>query len=507
MSPDAVKYGTEEFEARAAESAAAKTKSATMAPAKKKSGCLMPLLSLAISMAIIALAVGAQLPKPVNLAPLPERCNTNMPIAGLVDREAYKTSTFTMNEGFSKTHDREFDLIVMGATGFTGKNVASYLGSQYDPSFKWAVAGRSEVKLKALVASFNPTFGVGVVVADSMDPASLASLAQRTRAVVTTAGPYSDYGSGLVAACAAAGTHYADLSGEPFWQRAMVDRHDATARATGAKIVVASGYDSIPFDLGALHAAHALGPGDPVASVSALVRESRGWLSGGTLQSALRTASAVMSGEVAAAAMADPYLLVPQDDAGVDQACRPDSDVSGWGVMPRWDADFGTLGVQHFMAPINARVVRRSLALRGHRNATYAEGISIGALADWFAFMVAKVLSGEMPVVDLVPKQGRGPSPAVMRDGRGAVDFVVRGASGRAVRTSVAYLGDPGYNATAKMLAEAGRCLALEACHQAPQALTVPGGGVTTASAAMGMGLIRRLKNADGGRFMRFLIV
>jgi len=389
---------------------------------------------------------------------------------------------------------------------------------QYDPAFKWAVAGRSASKLAELVATFNPAFGVGTVLADAADPASLAALAGSTRAVISTAGPYTDHGSLLVGACAAAGTHYADLSGEPFWQRDMVDRFDATARRTGAKIVLASGYDSVPFDLGTLHAADALREslrrsGDEslaLSSVTALVTESRGWLSGGTLQSALRSFTAVRSGKVTAVAAADPYLLVSHDDVGVVGACRADSAVDGWARFPlRFDEEHGALGIGHFMAVINARVVRRSLALRGLRNVTYAEGISLAALADALLFMGAKVLRGDMPVRDLVPTAGRGPSPAVLRDGRGAVRFVASTGRPRrvGVMTEVSYAGDPGYNATAKMLAEAGTCLALPACHASAEARTVAGGGVTTASAAMGFGLLRRLERADGGRFMRFAVL
>lgn len=466
------------------------------------------------AVAALLVAGAAVRPKPrTPAASLPLRCHARTPLPGGPGSplepvaEVYQGVTYDIVGGFQGVGQKEFDLVVFGATGFTGQLVAHYLAESFDPSFKWAIAGRSQAKLDALHESLGPLVAaaVGVIVVDATDRPSLQALARRTRVVISTAGPFTDFGAPLVRACAESGVHYADLSGEPFWQRAMVDEYDTTARQTGAKIVLAAGYDSVPFDLGVLHATRALQQrrGQPAAAVTALVTESRGWLSGGTLQSGLRTVAAMRTATGARLAH-DPYLLVPQDDAGVVGACRADAGVSGWGssVLPRYDPDHRALGVAHFMAAINARIVRRSMALRGERNVTYGEGIALTALADAAAFLAQKVWAGDMPVDDLWPAPGRGPSPAVMQDGRGAVAFVARASSGAFVRTEVSFAGDMGYNATAKMLAEAGRCLAAPNCHH--DAAGVAGGGVTTPSAAMGLGLARRLAAASKGHFMAF---
>lgn len=318
--------------------------------------------------------------------------------------------------------------------------------------------------------------------------------------------------------------------------------------------MIASGYDSVPFDMGALHAIDAYssshshnpstgsspttGSAPPISEVSALVTKSRGWASGGTVASGIKTAKLIMSGAVSSEAVNDPYLLVPQDSGAVVGACRPDVDVSGWGTGARFDSDFGALALPHFMAAINARIVRRSFALRGMRNVTYAEGLSVGALGDMVWWLATKVLKGEFPLQALYPAPGDGPSPEAMRDGSGRVEFVVKSSlsppqpplsssslpssspetkSNKGpfyVRTEVSYVGDPGYNATSKMLAEAGLCLATPSCHlpdpmstQQQQQQHELSGGIMTASAAMGMGYVRRLEAAENGRFMKFRLL
>jgi hypothetical protein len=193
-------------------------------------------------------SVAVMRPKPrTPAALLHERCNTRLLLQPREDVNVEGSPHTTPPSKLSRDWrpgdntvlgDKEFDLVVFGATGFTGSLVAKYLASRYDPGVKWAIAGRSKAKLESLMSEFDPVlnFGVGVIVADASDPASLAALVSRTRVVITTAGPYTDYGTMLVAACAGAGVHYADLSGEPFWQRQMVDDYDHVARHTGAKV-------------------------------------------------------------------------------------------------------------------------------------------------------------------------------------------------------------------------------------------------------------------------------
>jgi len=500
---------------------------------------MMKLLALGIAAAAFSVAVMRAKPR-TSTELLHPRCNSYLPIRPKeIGTEAVLSSPPSKLDRAWRPGDntvlgnKEFDLVLFGATGFTGSLVAKYLASRYDPGVKWAIAGRSKTKLDALFKEFDPVLnhGVGVVVADASDEASLQALVARARVVVTTAGPYTDYGTLLVKACAGSGVHYADLSGEPFWQREMVDAFDHVARSTGAKVVLASGYDSVPFDLGALHALEeyhkAYGSSPAVSEITAVVTESRGWASGGTVASAIKTAKLIWAGGVSQAAVADPYLLVPQDDPGVVGACRSDLDVSGWGsAFPRYDSDVQALGIPHFMAVINARVVRRSLALKGLRNVSYAEGVSVGALVDWFLWIGKRVLTGEFPLGDFLPKPGDGPSPVVMRDGSARAEFVAKSppsstSTSRFVRTEVTFVGDPGYNATSRMLAEAGLCLATPSCHLSNPNHTPPSnplaqkdgdddsssGGVLTPASAMGMGLVRRLQAADNGKFMQFRLL
>jgi short subunit dehydrogenase-like uncharacterized protein len=241
---------------------------------------------------------------------------------------------------------------------------------------------------------------------------------------------------------------------------------------------------------------------EPVADISALVTESRGWLSGGTAASALVTFKQIASGEIPMHSATDPYLIVPHDDAGVVNACRKDTEVSGWGNRLRYDTVHNALGLPHMMAAINARIVRRSLALSGIRNVSYSEGASLSSLADMFVFMFGQVISGQMPLKDLLPSPGNGPSPSIMREGKATIEFVASNFNkDKKVKTRVKFMGDPGYNATSKMLAETGVCLSSPSCYADA---AYKGGGVVTPGAALGVGLIRRLQAAEGGKFFSF---
>lgn len=393
-------------------------------------------------------------------------------------------------------------MVLFGATGFTGRLTAHYLARRLaGAGVAWAVAGRTQSRLDELVAELADASGAGaqaaipgVVVADAGDLQALRALAARTRVVATAAGPYTKYGSLLVQAAAEAGTHYADLSGEFFWERRMMDQHEASAVRSGAKIVFSCGYDSVPFDLGALVALRsfqARHPQGQPARLVATVRKSRGWLSGGTLSAITEMLRRVRAGDESMEAFRDPYLLVP------NATCRPDTEVSGWGYLPRWDRDTKALAVQHFMAGINARVVRRSLALlpgRGLAACRYAEAMSVGSILDalWF-------LAGHWADLSLAPKPGQGPPPGVLEHGEGRVELLAMGRDAtQQARAAVWFRGDMGYNCTSKMLAEAALCLADPACHARP------GGGMLTPATAMGHNLVQRLEQAEGGHFMGF---
>src|SRR6266704_6330651 len=179
----------------------------------------------------------------------------------------------------------KFDIIVYGATGFTGQLVAEYLSTHYrgDGSLKWAMAGRSLDKLASVRDAIGAPADTPLIVADASDPASLKAMVGQTKSVITTVGPYQLYGSELLAACAADGTDYFDLCGEPVWMRQMIDAHQATVQSNGARIVFSCGFDSVPFELGAFfvqeEAKRVLGT--PASRVKGRVRDMRGTLSGG----------------------------------------------------------------------------------------------------------------------------------------------------------------------------------------------------------------------------------
>src|SRR6266403_4618724 len=184
----------------------------------------------------------------------------------------------------------KFDIVVYGATGFTGRLVAEYLASHYkgDGDLKWAMAARSKDKLASVRDAIGAPADTPLIVADASDPASLKAMVAQTKSVITTVGPYQLYGSDLVAACAAAGVDYFDLSGEPVWMRQMIDAHEATAKSTGARIVLSCGFDSIPFELGVFCAQEEAKKvfGAPVNRVKGRVRAMKGTFSGGTAASA-----------------------------------------------------------------------------------------------------------------------------------------------------------------------------------------------------------------------------
>jgi short subunit dehydrogenase-like uncharacterized protein len=248
------------------------------------------------------------------------------------------------------TSDREFDLVMFGATGFTGRLVAEYIARQ-KPA-RWAIAGRSAEKLAAL------GLGVEAVIVDAMDPAACAAVARRARVVCTTVGPYSKYGAALVAACADAGTHYCDLTGEVHWMRAMIDANQARATQTGARIVHTCGFDSIPSDLGtwATQQEFIRRFGRPASKVTAFFGESSGGLSGGTAASGFAIAEAMVDPAVRRV-LRNPYALDPDPEAD-----KPPVDTR----MVGWDAGLKMFFVPFFMAATNSPVVRRSHALAGY---------------------------------------------------------------------------------------------------------------------------------------------
>jgi short subunit dehydrogenase-like uncharacterized protein len=388
------------------------------------------------------------------------------------------------------------DIVLHGATGFVGQLVADYLAKHPESRrFSWAIAGRNPDKLARLrnsVASHGTE--PGVIVAQAADEASVQAMVADAKVVLNVAGPFSEYhGDHIVGACARSGTHYADLSGEYWYQRRMIDEFHPAAERTGAKIVLAAGIDSIPSDLGAQFAIERLAAkGCRAGHIKALFTSYTGSFSGGTRRSMQARKMITQSSEFEPGFHTNPYVLAPGAERSHDGET-----VAGWDSR-RFDTDLRRFGVPFFMAPINARVVRRSLALDGHLPCTYEEGISVAALlkAAWiyisrgFGYFVGAP-------IPMQPKSGEGPPPWLQRAG----SFCVRVHATTEDRTRSALVevqgaGDPGYLATSKMLSEVGLALLLDEAS--------PRGGVLTPATALGPALRRRLAEAEEGRFMQF---
>ena len=399
------------------------------------------------------------------------------------------------------TAERDLDVVLYGATGFVGRLTARYLAEHAPGEARIGLGGRSETKLTELRSELGPRAAEWpLLVADSADPAGLAAIAARTRAVATTVGPYQRYGFPLAQACAEAGTHYADLTGEVLFMREAIDRFDATARETGARIVHSCGFDSIPSDLGvlALHRAAERDGAGELEDTTFVVERVSGGFSGGTLDS-LRGQLEAMRREPALRRVAgDPYALSP------DRAAEPDLGSERDLQTVQRDSELGWLA-PFVMAGVNTRVVRRSNALQQHaygRRFRYREVMSggSGALAPVRAGAIVAGLGGLVAGMSFAPTRklldrflpapGEGPSEEAQRKGFYEIAIHARTSSGRRYTARVAQEGDPGYAATAVLLGESALCLGLDG-DRLPA-----GGGVLTPATAMGEVLADRLRAA-----------
>ena len=376
---------------------------------------------------------------------------------------------------------REFDIVLFGATGFTGELTADYLATHAPDGLRWALAGRNADKLERVrdrVASLDERWDeLPLLHADVNDADSLASIAERARVVITTVGPYLEYGEPLVAACAAAGTDYVDLTGEPEFVDRMWSAHHARAVESGARIVHACGFDSIPHDLGALFTVGLL-PDDQPIDLRGVVRAS-GMFSGGTFHSALNAFSRARQMKQASSARraAEPR---PEGRSSKPAGAKPQRDpVLGYWLLPLPTIDPVVVARSGAALPAYGPRFRYS-HFAGTRTLRYAGGAALGVTALGLAAQVK-------PIRDLLLKrvpQGEGPDESRREASWFAVHFVGE-AGGQTVRTKVSG-GDPGYTETAKMLAESALCLAFDD-------LPPTAGQVTTAQ-AMGQALIDRLQ-------------
>ena len=375
----------------------------------------------------------------------------------------------------------EFDLIVYGASGYTGRLVAEHLAQRYGVGgeVKWAMAGRSADKLAEVRDEIGAPKATPLVTADAADPASVRAMVRRAKAVITTVGPYQLYGSDLVAACAETGTDYLDLCGEPNWMRAMIDAHDAQAKASGARILLSCGFDSIPFELGVFFCEETAKTklGGPVKRVKGRVRGMNGGLSGGTAASGAATMAAIQKDPSLLAIMMSPFGLTP----GFEGPAQPA------GQTPEDDPDVGPVG-PFMMAVINTKNVHRSNLLMGHpygRDFVYDEMVMGGPGAGPGFTDLGSLPGGG-------PKPGEGPTKEQREAGFFDVLFIGVADDGRKVRVSVKGDRDPGYGSTSKMLAETGLCLVASP--------DVPG-GVWTPGAALQQRLVDRLQAHAGVTF------
>jgi short subunit dehydrogenase-like uncharacterized protein len=399
---------------------------------------------------------------------------------------------------------KEFDVVVYGATGFTGRLVAEHLLKVYgaEGQVRWAMAGRSREKLVAVAAEIGAPANLPLIEANASDPASLDRVAQRANVVITTVGPYQIYGENLVAACARNGTDYVDLCGEPNWMAEMIRKYEPEAKQSGARIVFSCGFDSIPFDCGVWFVQQEAQRrfGQPAQRVRGRVRKMKGTFSGGTLASMLATLDAVRRDRKLAALLADPFALSPER-----LAPQPPGDAVIYDEdIPSWSAPF-------VMAMINTKNVHRSNALAGYpygRDFAYDEMMLTGdgekgnkrARAALSQSRTQSALLTFGPTRALLrafalPKPGQGPTKAQRESGSYEVLFVGDTRDGRSLRAAVSGDKDPGYGSTSKMIAEAALCL-----NDTPREATP--GGVWTPAAAMRDALIARLQERAGLRFV-----
>ena len=381
---------------------------------------------------------------------------------------------------------RDFDVIVYGATGFTGRLVAEYLAATYPEGVRWAMAGRSLTKLQEVRAEMGVPEGIALITANADDPASLRAMCERATVVISTVGPYQLYGSDLVAACAATGTAYVDLCGEPAWMREMIDAHSAQAKATGARIVFSCGFDSIPFDLGVLTLQEAAIArfGKPAPRVKARVRAMKGGASGGTIASLKATLAAVAKKPSLAALLASPFALTP----GHNGPHQPS------GVLPEFDPTINAWVAPFIMAPINTKNVHRTNFLLGQAwgDLVYDE-MTVAGLGD-LGKAAADAIAKMNPFAgDSGPKPGEGPSKEERETGHYDVLFIGLMPDGGRIDTVVTGDRDPGYGSTSKMLAESALCLVQDVAGD---------GGIWTPGALMGTRLRDRLVKNAGMTFV-----
>ncbi|MEM7321640.1 MAG: saccharopine dehydrogenase NADP-binding domain-containing protein [Actinomycetota bacterium] len=348
------------------------------------------------------------------------------------------------------TDNRDLDIVIYGATGFTGGLVAEYLQKRAsEEGLAWAMAGRNQEKLEQRRSEVGADPSTPIIVADSADADALAALAARTRVVLATAGPFARYGTGLVAACAEHGTDYVDITGEANFVRSMMDAHAATAAANGARIVHCCGVDSMPSDLGVhlLQTELINRTGSPADRIKSRVIDFTGAASGGTIASIMDGVARAQEDPEAAALLRSPFALTP-DFAGPEQ---PDP------TTPALDDDLGVWVTNFIMASINTQIVHRTNLLLDHRHSAdlrYDEMLVTGPGDNGEQLARDLQATGGIPLDGALPAPGEGPSREQREAGSFHFTFHAPGVEQAPVVGVTGDL-DPGYGSTSKMVTEA----------------------------------------------------
>lgn len=406
-----------------------------------------------------------------------------------------------------------YDLVVFGATSFVGQILTRYLAehtSDQAVPLRWAIAGRSATKLEAVKQSLGEAgLSLPIIVADAGDETQLRALCAQTRVVVSTVGPYALYGEPLVKVCAESGTDYCDLTGETQWIKRMINRYEAAAQRSGARIVHCCGFDSVPSDMGVYFLQqHAIRQwGQPATQIKMRVKVLKGGASGGTVASIVNVVREAVADPALRRELADPYSLC---GPGHGFTARQHAVKS-----PEFDPDAQAWTAPFVMAAVNERVVHRSNALSGKAYGDqfmYDEGMltgtgfkgrmtAAGMVAGLGLFMVGVVVKPTRVLLErfVLPKPGEGPSPEAQQAGRYDLRFVGRTAQGQIVRTKVTGDRDPGYGSTGKMLGQAALSLALD--HVKDGAKVGRGGGFWTPATMFDERYIERLTRHAGLRF------
>jgi short subunit dehydrogenase-like uncharacterized protein len=392
-----------------------------------------------------------------------------------------------------------FDIIIYGATSFVGQIMLEYLAEyttkQDAEPIKWAIAGRSEQKLLAVKAQNNLPH-IEHIIADANDEAALTNMCAQTKVVISTVGPYALYGETLIKVCAESGTDYCDLTGEPQWIKAMLDKYEMSAKASGARIINSAGFDSIPSDLGvyALQQHAIETTGKPAFQIKMRVRKIKGGASGGTIASMLNVVEEASNNPALRKLLVNPYVLCPKDHPFKQRQTNHkkaqfEEDTQMW-IMP------------FIMAAINERIVHRTNSLLGNRYGEYflydeamsakkglqAWGVTLGL----GAFMVGASIKPirHLLAKHVLPKPGEGPSKQEQLSGMFDMRFYATLDNGEKAEVRVKGDRDPGYGSTAKMLTQAALCIA----NDIPDVQ----GGFWTPAAALNDALTARLAQHAG---------